>query len=71
MKADASDADDPETDNAALRYSILEPGMADTFTMDEFSGEIHTAHGRLDREVPTCQDFSGMMGTKPRGGDVN
>uniref|UniRef100_A0ACB8EAD7 Cadherin-15 n=1 Tax=Sphaerodactylus townsendi TaxID=933632 RepID=A0ACB8EAD7_9SAUR len=51
MKAEATDADDPETDNAALRYSILEPALQDLFEMDALSGEIRTAQVKLDREV--------------------
>uniref|UniRef100_A0A6J0TCK5 Cadherin-15 n=1 Tax=Pogona vitticeps TaxID=103695 RepID=A0A6J0TCK5_9SAUR len=51
MKAEATDADDPETDNAALKYSILDPGVGDLFSIDELSGEIHTAHVALDREM--------------------
>ncbi|KAL8195095.1 UNVERIFIED_CONTAM: Cadherin-15 [Gekko kuhli] len=51
MKAEATDADDPETDNAALRYSILEPALSGVFEMDELSGEIRTAQAQLDREV--------------------
>nr|XP_060644399.1 cadherin-15 [Anolis sagrei ordinatus] len=51
MKVEASDADDPETDNAALKYSILEPKARDVFRIDEASGEIQTAEVALDREV--------------------
>ncbi|XP_054856126.1 cadherin-15 [Eublepharis macularius] len=51
LKAEATDADDPETDNAALRYSILEPALNGVFAMDELSGELHTAQVELDREV--------------------
>ncbi|KAJ7312080.1 hypothetical protein JRQ81_006418 [Phrynocephalus forsythii] len=51
LKAEATDADDPETDNAALKYSTLDPGVGDLFSMDELSGEIRTAHVALDREV--------------------
>ncbi|XP_061449779.1 cadherin-15 [Rhineura floridana] len=51
MKAEATDADDPETDNAVLRYSILEPEMSEIFRMDEQSGEIQTAQAGFDREV--------------------
>ncbi|XP_025027217.1 cadherin-15 isoform X3 [Python bivittatus] len=51
LKAEATDADDPETDNAALRYSIVGPGAGELFTMNELSGEIQTAHVGLDREV--------------------
>ncbi|XP_063168748.1 cadherin-15 isoform X2 [Candoia aspera] len=51
LKAEATDADDPETDNAALRYSIVGPGAGELFTINELSGEIQTAQVRLDREV--------------------
>ncbi|KAM6430606.1 cadherin-15 isoform 2-T3 [Liasis olivaceus] len=51
LKAEATDADDPETDNAALRYSIVGPGAGEVFAMNELSGEIQTAHVGLDREV--------------------
>ncbi|KAH0619699.1 hypothetical protein JD844_000631 [Phrynosoma platyrhinos] len=51
MKVEATDADDPETDNTALKYSILGPGGGDVFTIDELSGEIQTADVALDREV--------------------
>uniref|UniRef100_A0A803TKB8 Cadherin-15 n=1 Tax=Anolis carolinensis TaxID=28377 RepID=A0A803TKB8_ANOCA len=50
MKVEASDADDPETDNAALKFSILEPKARDVFRIDEASGEIRTAEVALDRE---------------------
>ncbi|XP_066494044.1 cadherin-15 [Tiliqua scincoides] len=51
LKAAATDADDPETDNADLRFSILGPGAGDLFTINELSGEVQTAHVMLDREV--------------------
>ncbi|XP_066205492.1 cadherin-15 [Saccopteryx leptura] len=50
-KAEATDADDPETDNAALRYSILEQGSPQLFSIDEHTGEIRTVQVGLDREV--------------------
>nr|XP_004666012.2 cadherin-15 [Jaculus jaculus] len=50
-KAEATDADDPETDNAALRFSILDQGGSELFTIDEHSGEIRTVQVGLDREV--------------------
>ncbi|XP_060040987.1 cadherin-15 isoform X2 [Erinaceus europaeus] len=50
-KAEATDADDPETDNAALRYSILEQGGPQLFSIDEHLGEIRTVQVGLDREV--------------------
>ncbi|KAJ6657142.1 hypothetical protein lerEdw1_002731 [Lerista edwardsae] len=51
LQAAATDADDPETDNAALRFSILGPGAGGLFTIDELSGEVQTGHVALDREV--------------------
>lgn len=50
-RAEAMDADDPETDNAALRYSILEQGSPQLFSIDEHTGEIRTVQVGLDREV--------------------
>uniref|UniRef100_A0A8C8S840 Cadherin-15 n=1 Tax=Pelusios castaneus TaxID=367368 RepID=A0A8C8S840_9SAUR len=58
MKAEATDADDPETDNAALRYSILEQGSAGLFSINETTGEIRTVQVGLDREV-TVADMAG------------
>ncbi|XP_004600858.1 cadherin-15 [Sorex araneus] len=49
-RAEATDADDPETDNAVLRYSILEQGAAALFSIDGVSGEIRTVQVGLDRE---------------------
>ncbi|XP_042294652.1 cadherin-15 [Sceloporus undulatus] len=51
MQVEASDADDPETDNAALKYSILGLGGGDVFKINELSGEIQTADVALDREI--------------------
>uniref|UniRef100_A0A8C3Y4N5 Cadherin-15 n=1 Tax=Catharus ustulatus TaxID=91951 RepID=A0A8C3Y4N5_CATUS len=51
MTVDATDADDPDTDNAALRYSILEQGAAGMFSINATTGEICTARPGLDREV--------------------
>ncbi|XP_051830729.1 cadherin-15 [Antechinus flavipes] len=50
-KAEATDADDPDTDNAALRYSILDQGETELFSIDEHTGEIRTVQVGLDREV--------------------
>uniref|UniRef100_A0A8C6R7I0 Cadherin-15 n=1 Tax=Nannospalax galili TaxID=1026970 RepID=A0A8C6R7I0_NANGA len=50
-RAEATDADDPETDNAALRFSILEQGSPELFSIDEHTGEIRTVQVGLDREV--------------------
>uniref|UniRef100_A0A8C9K833 Cadherin 15 n=1 Tax=Panthera tigris altaica TaxID=74533 RepID=A0A8C9K833_PANTA len=50
-RAEATDADDPETDNAALRYSILEQDGPQLFSIDEHTGDIRTVQVGLDREV--------------------
>ncbi|XP_037672060.1 cadherin-15 [Choloepus didactylus] len=50
-RAEATDADDPETDNAALRYSIVAQGDPELFSIDELTGEIRTVQVGLDREV--------------------
>lgn len=51
LTVDATDADDPDTDNAAVRYSILEQGSAAMFSINGTTGEICTAQPGLDREV--------------------
>ncbi|NWX44585.1 CAD15 protein, partial [Steatornis caripensis] len=51
MTVDATDADDPDTDNAALRYSILEQGAAGMFSINATTGEICAARPSLDRET--------------------
>lgn len=50
-RAEATDADDPDTDNAALHYSILEQGSPELFSIHARTGEIRTVHVGLDREV--------------------
>ncbi|XP_040838155.1 cadherin-15 [Ochotona curzoniae] len=50
-RAEATDADDPETDNAALRFSIVQQGSPEVFSIDELTGEIRTVQVGLDREV--------------------
>lgn len=50
-RAEATDTDDPDTDNAALYYSILEQGRPELFSIHERTGEIRTVHVGLDREV--------------------
>ncbi|XP_019391002.1 PREDICTED: cadherin-15 [Crocodylus porosus] len=50
MTAEATDADDPDTDNAVLRFSILEPATG-AFHINETTGEIRTAQAGLDREA--------------------
>ncbi|XP_074248586.1 cadherin-15 isoform X2 [Saimiri boliviensis] len=49
-RAEATDADDPETDNAALRFSILHQASPELFSIDELTGEIRTVQVGLDRE---------------------
>lgn len=51
MTVEATDADDPETDNAALRFSILEQGAGGMFSINATTGQICTARPGLDREV--------------------
>uniref|UniRef100_A0A9L0IYU2 Cadherin 15 n=1 Tax=Equus asinus TaxID=9793 RepID=A0A9L0IYU2_EQUAS len=57
-KAEATDADDPETDNAALRYSILEQGGPQLFSIHEHTGEIRTVQVGLDREVVAVHNLT-------------
>ncbi|XP_029770099.1 cadherin-15-like isoform X2 [Terrapene carolina triunguis] len=58
LKAEATDADDPDTDNAALRYSILEQGSAGLFSINETTGEIRTVQVGLDREVVSVYNLT-------------
>ncbi|XP_030313416.1 cadherin-15 [Calypte anna] len=52
MTVDATDADDPDTDNAVLRYSILEQGTTTTmFSINATTGQICTTRAGLDRET--------------------
>ncbi|XP_055674779.1 cadherin-15 [Falco peregrinus] len=51
MTVDATDADDPDTDNAALRYSILEQGATSMFSINATTGDICTTRPGLDRET--------------------
>lgn len=59
-RAEATDADEPETDNSALRYSILEQGHPQLFSIDEHSGEIRTVQVGLDREVRPRRSLGGQ-----------
>ncbi|XP_029464468.1 cadherin-15 isoform X2 [Rhinatrema bivittatum] len=51
MKVEATDADEPGTDNAALRYSILVQGTPQLFSIDGDTGEIRMVEVGLDRET--------------------
>ncbi|XP_063103898.1 cadherin-15 isoform X5 [Cavia porcellus] len=57
-RAEATDADDPDTDNAALHYSILEQGSPELFSIHARTGEIRTVHVGLDREVVTMYNLT-------------
>ncbi|XP_006860165.1 PREDICTED: cadherin-15 [Chrysochloris asiatica] len=57
-RAEATDADDPDTDNAALRYSILAQSEPELFSIDEHTGEIRTVQVGLDREVVAMYNLS-------------
>ena len=68
-RAEATDADDPETDNAALRYSILEQGGPQLFSIDPHTGEIRTVQVGLDREVrPRSRTLTAEAGQPPGEG---
>ncbi|XP_045149673.1 cadherin-15 [Echinops telfairi] len=57
-RAEATDADDPDTDNAALRYSILAQDGPGFFRIDERTGEVRTVQVGLDREVAAVYNLS-------------
>ncbi|XP_041446098.1 cadherin-15 isoform X2 [Xenopus laevis] len=51
LKVEATDADDPRTDNAELRYSIIQQEAPEMFSINQNTGEIRTVQVGLDREV--------------------
>ncbi|OCT82341.1 cadherin-15 [Xenopus laevis] len=51
LKVEATDADDPRTDNAELRYSIIQQETPEMFSINQNTGEIRTVQVGLDREV--------------------
>uniref|UniRef100_A0A8C5MXW5 Cadherin-15 n=1 Tax=Leptobrachium leishanense TaxID=445787 RepID=A0A8C5MXW5_9ANUR len=51
MTIKATDEDDPETDNAELRYSITKQDAPEMFSINQETGEIRTVQVGLDREV--------------------
>ncbi|XP_063801604.1 cadherin-15 [Pseudophryne corroboree] len=51
MKVIATDADDTNTDNAQLKYSIIEQERPEIFSINQDTGEIRTVQVGLDREV--------------------
>ncbi|XP_023560979.1 cadherin-15 isoform X2 [Octodon degus] len=57
-RAEATDADDPDTDNAALQYSILEQASPELFSIHARTGEIRTVHVGLDREMVTVYNLT-------------
>uniref|UniRef100_A0A8D2J785 Cadherin 15 n=1 Tax=Varanus komodoensis TaxID=61221 RepID=A0A8D2J785_VARKO len=68
MKAEATDADDPETDNAVLRYSILGPESGAAFAIDELTGEVRTAQAEFDREVVGVYNLTLQVADMSGGG---
>nr|XP_033798743.1 cadherin-15 isoform X2 [Geotrypetes seraphini] len=50
MKVEATDADEPGTDNAALKYSIVAQGTPQLFSINSDTGEIRMVEVGLDRE---------------------
>ncbi|XP_007573997.1 B-cadherin isoform X2 [Poecilia formosa] len=52
IKVEATDADEPNTDNSEIRYSIIsqEPAEPSMFTIDPVSGAITLSTGGLNRE---------------------
>ncbi|NWJ07981.1 CAD15 protein, partial [Crypturellus undulatus] len=58
LRAEATDADDAETDNAVLRYSILEQGPGGLFAINGSTGEICTARPGLDRETVAVHNLT-------------
>eukprot|EP00079_Xenopus_tropicalis_P009548 XP_002933722.2 PREDICTED: cadherin-15 [Xenopus tropicalis] len=51
LKVEATDADDPRTDNAELKYSIIQQDTPEMFSINQNTGEIRTVQVGLDREV--------------------
>uniref|UniRef100_UPI0037E78288 cadherin-related family member 2 n=1 Tax=Semicossyphus pulcher TaxID=241346 RepID=UPI0037E78288 len=50
LKIEATDADDPETDNSKIVYKIEESRYSDSFTIDPNTGVLRNS-GELDREA--------------------
>ncbi|XP_075045150.1 cadherin-15 isoform X2 [Mixophyes fleayi] len=51
MRVLATDADDTNTDNALLKYSIIQQDGPEIFSINQDTGEIRTVQVGLDREV--------------------
>ncbi|XP_069822154.1 cadherin-15 isoform X2 [Dendropsophus ebraccatus] len=51
MKVIATDADDANTDNAQLKYSIIQQDSREMFSINQDTGEIRTVQVGIDREV--------------------
>ncbi|KAG8437582.1 hypothetical protein GDO86_008334 [Hymenochirus boettgeri] len=58
MRVEATDADDPNTDNAELKYSILQQDTPEMFSINPKTGEIRTVQVGLDREVVTSYNLT-------------
>ncbi|CAH2324367.1 cadherin-15 [Pelobates cultripes] len=51
MTIKATDEDDPQTDNAELRYTIIQQDGPQMFSINQETGDIRTVQVGLDREV--------------------
>ncbi|KAM4614167.1 cadherin-15 [Discoglossus pictus] len=51
MTVEATDADDPKTDNAELKYSIIRQETPEMFSINPDTGDIRTVQVGLDREL--------------------
>ncbi|KAG9475056.1 hypothetical protein GDO78_003487 [Eleutherodactylus coqui] len=51
MRVIATDADDANTDNGQLKYSIIQQDSPEMFSINQDTGEIRTVQVGLDREV--------------------
>uniref|UniRef100_A0A8C4NP91 Cadherin 15, type 1, M-cadherin (myotubule) n=1 Tax=Eptatretus burgeri TaxID=7764 RepID=A0A8C4NP91_EPTBU len=73
MSTTAHDADDPNTPNGDLRYSIVkqQPGIPspDLFSIDQFSGDVRTLISGLDRELMSC--YTLILQVVDMAGDSN
>ncbi|KAJ8267895.1 hypothetical protein COCON_G00130670 [Conger conger] len=68
MRITATDADDPQTANGQVTYSILEqiPGDRSMFYLIKETGEIYVQQSTLDREMHTSYTLK-VIGTDMKG----
>ncbi|KAM4721647.1 cadherin-15 [Rhinophrynus dorsalis] len=62
MTVEATDADDPSTDNADLKYSIIQQDTPEKFSINQETGEIRTVQVGLDREVIGSYNLTVQVG---------